>query len=75
VALAGDMVIFNAQGRNSAANPVMILTDPAQREQVSLKDYLPVLCTSADRLAALLGQGFGDWQAYRDRVLSEGGGS
>jgi hypothetical protein len=74
VALAGDMIIVNAQGHDPVKNPVMILTRPAQSEQIHIEDDLPVLCTSVEHLAALLDMEFEDrhWQSYYNQIASKG---
>lgn len=73
VAKAGDFVIFNAQGENTAESPVLILVHEAQAADVPepvLKEYeyRPV-CDSAERLGEFLVPDFGDWQEYRNQVV------
>ncbi len=70
VAVAGDMVILNAQGANTHASPTLILTDVSQTKDLPKDMQLtPVLCESGQRLAELLGAGFGKWQNYRNQVI------
>jgi hypothetical protein len=73
IAVAGDMVIFNAQGASdSTTNPLAIPVDPAQVPH--LPDGVaaePVVCESPQRLAQLLGVGFGQWAGYRDRAIGK----
>ncbi|MDR0673578.1 MAG: hypothetical protein LBF93_07965 [Zoogloeaceae bacterium] len=72
VAVAGDMVIFNAQGKDTPDNPLAILTRSCQSSQFpSDCASNPVLCSSASDLARLLGIGFGEWSDFRDLVIGK----
>ncbi len=72
IAKAGDMVIFNAQGRDSASSPLAILTNEKQRAEMPERvASQPVLCESADHLGALLGVDFLEWSDYRDQVRGD----
>lgn len=76
VAVAGDMVIFNAQGADTPDNPLAILVDPAQQLHLpSATAANPVFCASASRLAELLGVGISDWTAFRDSATGRSGAS
>jgi hypothetical protein len=73
VARAGDFVIFNAQGDDSAESPVLIQVRPGQEGDLSpglVEQYTsrPV-CTSGTMLQRLLFPDFEKWQDYRDQVV------
>jgi hypothetical protein len=73
VARAGDFVIFNAQGDDSAESPVLILVRPDQEAElpadlVAQFQSRPV-CTSGLMLARLLFPDYKEWQAYRAQIL------
>jgi hypothetical protein len=73
VARAGDFVIFNAQGDDSAESPVLILVRPDQEAElpadlVAQFQSRPV-CMSGSMLARLLFPDYKEWEAYRDRIL------
>ncbi|MDR2127892.1 MAG: hypothetical protein LBP52_02320 [Burkholderiaceae bacterium] len=75
VAEAGDMVIFNFQGKNTVDDPVLIALNPQQLPHLpklttnGTEAYIPVLCTSPEQLWTLLGMGFEEWTDYRDQVI------
>jgi hypothetical protein len=74
LAVAGDMVIFNAQGRDEPDNPVMILSRKAQADQVPKEMYKhAIVVTSAQHLYALLEGSFEGWARFRDQVLRRSG--
>jgi len=75
VAHAGDFVIFNAQGDDSAESPVLILIRNGQEADMLpelLKQYTsrPV-ATSGEMIQQLLFPDFEEWQEYRDQVVGE----
>lgn len=56
VAKSGDMVVLNAQGSGDTSNPVAILSDVSQAENLPAEGLPnPVLCTSSEHLSELLG--------------------
>ena len=69
LASVGDMVIFNAQGReNDPSNPLAILVHPHQSEH--LPDGLTgVICSSGLDLAVALQVGFEEWDEYRRAAI------
>ncbi|MBP7865404.1 MAG: hypothetical protein KA419_05585 [Acidobacteria bacterium] len=70
MAEAGDMVIFNAQGRDTESNPLAILVSDLQLKELPIGAVShPVLCTSAEHLASLLEVDFAEWSDFRDRVV------
>jgi hypothetical protein len=70
LAKAGGMVIFNAQGRDSPENPVLILTDASQSSQVPPEIYQhAVLARDAIHLYTLLDGSYEGWERYRAQVL------
>ena len=70
VAVAGDMVIINAQGRDDdPKNPLTILVDESQRAHLPEELGGARFAESAESLGNLLGASVGEWQAYRDRVV------
>ncbi|MDR6937471.1 hypothetical protein [Luteibacter sp. 3190] len=72
VAKAGGMVILNAQGNGSAANPIAILTDASQASHLPSEGLPnPVLCGSSQHLSSLLGVGHQQWQRFRDQVMGK----
>lgn len=71
VALAGDFIILNMQGKDTETSASLLLVDEAQRAHL-WEDAAkhPQLVTSGDQLgAALVGDAEG-WRRYRDQVLS-----
>ena len=71
-AVAGDMIIFNAQGEDTLFSPLAILTSESQRIHLPQGAAInPVLCESAHHLAKLLGVGFEKWSAYRDNATTD----
>lgn len=73
VARAGDFVIFNAQGDDSAESPLLILVSPGQVAELPTDLFgectgRPV-CTSGAMLERLLSAGYDGWGAYRDQVM------
>lgn len=73
VALAGDMVIFNAQGRDTPEAPLAIVLADRQLEHLP-EDVAshPAVCGSPAELARLLGVAFERWGSYRDQVTGAG---
>ncbi|GHU10455.1 hypothetical protein FACS1894185_1980 [Betaproteobacteria bacterium] len=72
VAVAGEMVIFNAQGNGTPENPLCIIPAPSQLPHLPSglgSAYTPFPCTSPEHLWQLLGMGFDDWSEYRDHVV------
>jgi hypothetical protein len=73
VACAGDFVIFNCQGDDSADSPVLILVRASQESDVPSDVVAQYgsrpLCTSGAMLARLLFPDFKEWRAYRDQVV------
>ncbi|MBM7129562.1 hypothetical protein [Dyella mobilis] len=72
IAVAGDMVIFNAQGRSEsqAEMPMTILTSADQAPHLpSAVAECFAICSSGVQLAQLLGASIEDWEGYRDRVV------
>jgi hypothetical protein len=74
VARAGDFVIFNCQGEDSEASPVLILVNQSQAAQLpaELQYVNRPICTSAEILGTLLFPGYDRWEAYRDQVIKNG---
>ena len=73
VARAGDFVIFNCQGDDSADSPVLILVCLGQESElprgiVGQYETRPV-CESGKMLGNLLFTDFEDWREYRGRVV------
>lgn len=73
VACAGDFVIFNCQGDDSANSPVLILVRTTQgadvpSDVVAQYGSRPV-CTSGAMLVRLLFPDFKEWQTYQDQVV------
>ena len=72
VAVAGDMVIFNAQGRDTAESPLAILIGESQMAHVPREAAAnPALCSAPVHLAQLLGVGFDHWSEFRDFALGK----
>jgi hypothetical protein len=72
VAVAGDMIIFNAQGRDTPDDPLAILVDQAQLAQLpAAAASNPVFCSSPHRLAELLGIGIEKWAEFRDIAIGK----
>ena len=72
IAKAGDMFIFNAQGRDTLASPVAILTSEAQICHLPKTAWShPVHCRNAVHLAALLGADHEEWERFRDNVIGK----
>jgi len=72
VAKAGDMFIFNAQGHDTPASPVAILSNEAQMGQLPKSAWSnPVYCTSAVHLAELLGADHQAWERFRDQAIGK----
>jgi hypothetical protein len=70
IARAGDMFIFNAQGRDTPVSPVAIVVREAQICHLPKAAWLnPVHCTSTVHLAALLGADHREWERFRDKAL------
>ena len=67
VAVAGNMIIFNAQGTDEISNPSAILVSESQISHLPEGSAVnPVVCGSARHLLTLLGLGFEQWEKYRD---------
>ena len=70
VAVAGNMVIFNAQGTDEPHNPIALLVKSWQStdlpEGVAAN---PILCNSPSHLSELIGFSFEGWKDYRDSVI------
>jgi hypothetical protein len=77
LAVAGDMVIFNAQGiEDSLEKPLVILVN--QLQKIHLPEGMghhPVLCTSPRQLTQLLGLSFEQWSEFRDAAIGQGNAS
>ena len=74
LAVAADMVIFNAQGRDSPERPLAILIDPSQRTHLPPTAAInPVLCTSPRHLSELLGISYVEWSTFRDAAIGKSG--
>jgi hypothetical protein len=72
VALSGDMVIFNAQGKDSPDNPLAILVHQTQKAHLpQAAGRHPILCTSPRHLSQLLGLAFEEWTEFRDSAIGE----
>jgi hypothetical protein len=72
VAVAGDMIIFNAQGRDTPGEPLAILIDQSQLTQLpAAAASNPVICSSPHRLAELLGIGIEKWTVFRDAAIGK----
>jgi hypothetical protein len=70
LALAGDMVIFNCQGRDSPESPLAILVGESQRTHLPQAVVRhPILCTSPMHLGQLLGFDFERWSEFRDAAV------
>ncbi len=73
VACMGDMVIFNAQGRDDpdGINPLAIAVSASQRAHVPPGvARFPVHCRSADEFHVLLLPSYSGWTDYRARIVS-----
>ncbi len=74
LALAGDMVIFNAQGKDDPKNPVLILSHESQASQVPAGMYThPVLARDGLHLYTLLDGSYESWERYRAQVVQDSG--
>jgi hypothetical protein len=75
IAVAGDMAILNAQGRDTVESPTAIYVAEPQLSHLSegLGEH-PRLVTSADELGEALGAGFLAWDQYRDQIRGSGNG-
>ena len=72
VALAGDMVIFNAQGSDTPEEPLAVAVNEHQVDQLPAGAASnPAICSSPDELAHLLGVTFEQWDDYRNHVLGK----
>ena len=75
VAVAGDFVIFNCQGADTAESPVLILVAPEQEQQLdealTAQYSIRPVCSSAEMLGNLLFVGYQGWQAYRDHIVGD----
>jgi hypothetical protein len=72
VAVAGDMIIFNAQGRDTPDEPLAILVNQSQLTQLpTAAASHPVFCSSPYRLAELLGIGIEKWTEFRDTAIGK----
>lgn len=72
VAVAGDMMIFNAQGRDTPDEPLVILVDQSQVKSLPAAIASnPVFCSSPYRLAELIGIGLGKWTEFRDTAIGK----
>ena len=73
LASAGDFIIFNAQGDDTADSPVLILVRPGQEAElpaeVGNRYQTQVVCRSGAMLGHLLFPDYEQWQAYRDQVV------
>jgi hypothetical protein len=70
LAVAGDMVIFNAQGKDDPDNPVLIFTDEAQALHVPADMYKhSVVARNELHLYALLDGTYEGWERYRAQVV------
>jgi hypothetical protein len=71
LAAAGDMVIFNAQGKDEPDNPVLILSGETQAPQVPPGMYKhAVVADSGAHLYTLLDGTYESWERYRAQVVS-----
>jgi hypothetical protein len=75
LALAGDMVIFDAQGKDDPKNPVLILSHESQASQVPAGMYThTVLARDGLHLYTLLDGSYEGWERYRAQGLQDSGG-
>ncbi|GHS88544.1 hypothetical protein FACS189487_07030 [Campylobacterota bacterium] len=74
LAKAGDMVIFNAQGKDEPSNPVLILSDHKQELEVPNNMYKhAVLARDGLHLYTLLDGSYEGWERYREQILRQSG--
>jgi hypothetical protein len=70
LAVAGDMVIFNAQGKDDPDNPVLIFSNEAQALQVPPDMYKhSVVACNGLHLYALLDGTYESWERYRAQFV------
>lgn len=69
VAVAGDFVVINAQGKGSLESPLSITVEASQSRHLPEGLGEPQLAESAQALAKFLGASIAGWEAFRDRAL------
>ena len=69
VAVAGDMVLVNAQGHGTEASPSTIIVNEGQRQHLWADPGVVRLVTSPLELAQALVGDVSAWQGYRDQVV------
>jgi hypothetical protein len=74
IAQAGPFVIFNAQGKDTAQSPVVVLTsnneDGALPSSIRAQYRHRMSCADARQLAELLGSSCDEWGVFRDQVVA-----
>ena len=70
VAVAGDMVVVNAQGHGTEESPSTIIVNEGQRQHLWPDPGVVRLVTSPLELAQALVGDVSAWQGYRDRVVA-----
>jgi hypothetical protein len=74
LAKAGDMVIFNAQGKDDPGNPVLILSDHKQASEIPNDMYKhAILARDGLHLYTLLDGSYEGWERYRVQILQQSG--
>ncbi len=75
LAQAGDMVIFNAQGKDDPKNPVLVFSRESQGSQVPVGMYThSALARDGLHLYTLLDGSYESWERYRAQILQDPGG-
>jgi hypothetical protein len=73
VARAGKFVIFNCQGDDSEASPVLIQMSADQErelpEELVAQHANRPICKSAEQLGSLLFADYDEWRQYRDQIV------
>ena len=73
VAVAGDFVVINAQGKGSPESPLAITVEASQGRHLADGLGEPRWAESAEALANFLGAGMAGWEAYRNHALGRSG--
>jgi hypothetical protein len=75
VAVAGDMMVMNAQGNGTVESPSTIIVHEGQRQHLWRDPGVVRLVTSPVELAQALVGDVSAWQGYRDQVVAGSQGS
>jgi hypothetical protein len=70
VAVAGDMMVMNAQGNGTVESPSTIIVHEGQRQHLWRDPGVVRLVTSPVELAQALVGDVSAWQGYRDQVVA-----